>query len=65
MVILDSTAIGNLKTFLLGALHGVSGKYLQEYLDEFSFRFNHRFVEKKIPNRLLNFAVIHTPLKSA
>lgn len=39
-------AIGNLKTFLLGRFHGVSGKYLQEYLDELSYRFNHRFIEK-------------------
>ncbi|MFT6776370.1 MAG: hypothetical protein ACJAV1_000281, partial [Paraglaciecola sp.] len=23
-----------------------------------------RFVEKQIPNRLLNLAIIHTPLKS-
>jgi len=40
-------AIGNLKTFLLGTFHGVSGKYLQEYSDEFSYRFNRRFIEKK------------------
>jgi hypothetical protein len=58
-------AIGNLKTFLLGTFHGVSGKHLQEYLDEFSYRFNRRFVEKKIPNRLLNLAIIHAPVKSA
>jgi len=58
-------AIGNLKTFLLGTFHGVSGKYLQEYLDEFSYRFNRRFVEKQIPNRLLNLAIIHAPVKSA
>jgi transposase-like protein len=40
-------AIGNLKTFLLGTFHGVSGKYLQEYLDEFCYRFNRRFIEKQ------------------
>jgi len=57
-------AIGNLKTFLLGTFHGVSGKYLQEYLDEFSYRFNRRFFEKEIPNRLLNLAIIHGPLQS-
>ena len=57
-------AIGNLKTFLLGTFHGVSGKYLQEYLNEFSYRFNRRFVEKQIPNRLLNLAIIHAPVKS-
>ena len=57
-------AIGNLKTFLLGTFHGVSGKYLQEYLDEFCYRFNRRFFEKEIPHRLLNLAIIHSPLQS-
>jgi hypothetical protein len=28
-------AIGNLKTFLLGTFHGVTGNYLQEYLNDF------------------------------
>jgi len=56
--------IGNLKTFLLGTFHGVSGKHLQEYLDEFCYRFNRRFFEVEIPNRLLNLAVIHAPIKS-
>ena len=57
-------AIGNLKTFLLGTFHGVSGKYLQEYLDEFCYRFNRRFIEKQIPNRLLNLAIVRAPIKS-
>jgi len=48
----------------LGTFHGVSGKYLQEYLDEFCYRFNRRFFEKEIPNRLLNLAIIHSPLQS-
>jgi hypothetical protein len=56
-------AIGNLKTFLLGTFHGVMGNYLQEYLNEFCYRYNRYFVEK-IPNRLVNMAIIHTPLKS-
>ena len=56
-------AISNLKAFLLGTFHGVTGKYLQEYLDEFCYRFNRRFIEKQIPNRLLNLAIIHTPVK--
>ncbi len=38
--------IGNLRTFLLGTFHGISGKYLQGYLDEFCYRFNRRFIEK-------------------
>jgi transposase-like protein len=58
-------AIGNLKTFLLGTFHGVSGKYLQEYLDEFCYRFNRRFIEKQLPNRLLNLAIVHAPVKSS
>lgn len=57
-------AIGNLKAFLLGTFHGVSGKYLQEYLNEFCYRYNRRFFEKEIPNRLLNLAIIHAPIQS-
>jgi len=57
-------AIGNLKAFLLGTFHGVTNCYLQEYLDEFCYRFNRRFVEKEIPNRLLNLAIIHAPIKT-
>jgi len=57
-------AIGNLKAFLLGTFHGVTRKYLQEYLDEFCYRFNRRFVEKQIPNRLLNLAIVHMLFKS-
>lgn len=34
--------IGNLKTWLHGTCHGVSGDHLQFYLDEFVFRFNRR-----------------------
>jgi hypothetical protein len=56
-------AISNLKTFLLGTFHGVSIKYLQEYLNEFCYRFNRRFVEKQIPNRLLNLAIVHMPIR--
>jgi hypothetical protein len=45
--------------------HAGSGTYLQQYLDEFCYRFNRRFIEKQIPNRLLNLAVVHAPVKSA
>ena len=55
-------AIGNFKIFLLGTFHGVSGQYLQEYLDEFCYRFNRRKMEREIPNRLLNLAIIHVPI---
>jgi hypothetical protein len=57
-------AIGNLKTFLLGTFHGGTSTYLQEYLNEFCYRFNRRSLEKLIPNRLLNLAIIHIPFKS-
>lgn len=35
-------AFSNLKAWLIGTHHGVSGKHLQAYLNEFAFRFNHR-----------------------
>ncbi|MFT5924403.1 MAG: hypothetical protein ACI9LE_001402, partial [Paraglaciecola sp.] len=34
-------------------------------VNEFSYRFNRRFVEQQIPNRLLNLAIIHDPVKLA
>ncbi|MEZ8579196.1 IS1595 family transposase [Vibrio splendidus] len=57
-------AIGNLKTFLLGTFHGVTGPYMQEYLNEYCYRFNRRFVEEQIPNRLLNLTIVHAPVQS-
>jgi len=63
MAAVGTHRIGNLKTFLLGRFHRVSGKYLQEYLDEFCYQFNRRFIEKQIPNRLLNLAIVHAPVK--
>lgn len=56
-------AIANLKRFLLGTFHGVSGAHLQEYLDEFCYRFNRRWCELQIPNRLLRICLNHPPLK--
>jgi hypothetical protein len=56
--------IGNIENIFVKDFHGGSGKYLPEYLVEFSYRFNRRFVEKKIPNRLLNLAIIIAPVKS-
>ena len=57
--------IGNMKKFLNGTYHGVSGKYLQEYLDEFCYRFNRRFWECELPLRLLNACLSHTPITAA
>jgi len=55
-------AIANLKRFLLGTYHGVSGKHLQEYLDEFCYRFNRRRFETQIPLRLLRTCLSHPHL---
>jgi hypothetical protein len=44
-------AIANLKRFLLGTYHGVSGEKLQRYLNEFFYRFNRRFWLLQIPGR--------------
>jgi len=54
--------ISNLKTFINGTFHGVSGGYLQEYLDEFCDRFNRRFRESELPKRRLNACLMHKPL---
>ena len=58
-------AIANLKRFLQGTFHGVSGKYLQEYLDEFCYRFNRRHWEQQLPLRLLHLCIDHMPIKFA
>lgn len=55
-------AIANLKRFLLGTYHGVSGEKLQEYLNEFCYRFNRRQWQLQIPNRLLYACLNHKPL---
>ena len=39
--------------------------YATYSVNEFSYRFNRRFVEQQIPNRLLNLAIIHAPVKTA
>ena len=58
-------AIGNLKAYLLGTFHGVSGRYLQKLLNEFVYRFNRRFREAEIPLRLLNACMDHRPIRLA
>lgn len=50
----------NLKTWLLGTYHGVSGKHLQAYLNEFTFRFNRRRNPKAAFDRLLGLST-HLP----
>jgi hypothetical protein len=55
-------AIANLKRFLLGTYHGVSGEKLQRYLNEFFYRFNRRFWLLQIPDRLLATALQFKPI---
>lgn len=55
-------AIANVKRFLLGTYHGVSGGKLQHYLNEFCYRFNRRFWLLQIPNRLAATALQQKPI---
>jgi len=41
-------AFGNLKTWLRGTFHGVSGKHLPRYLAEFIYRFDRRWREGEL-----------------
>ena len=54
--------ISNLKSYLLGTYHGISGRYVQEYLDEYCYRLNRRFWEPQLPNRLLGVCVRQSPI---
>ena len=51
--------IANLKRFLLGTFHGVSGRYLHEYIFEFVYRFNRHSWEDQLSRRLLNATANH------
>lgn len=51
------TLASNAKSYLLGTLHGIGKKHLQEYLDEFCYRFNRRNWEAQLFERLLNACV--------
>ena len=48
---------GNLKTWLIGTHHGVSGKHLPAYLNEYVFRFNRRLNPMLAFNTILGLAV--------
>lgn len=48
------TVVSNLKRWILGTFHGVSGKHLQSYLDEFCYRLNRRFDRGDLFRRVLN-----------
>lgn len=49
----------NLKTWLKGTHHGVSGKHLQAYLNEFAFRFNRRHYPFNSFRSLLGLSAIN------
>ena len=49
--------ISNLKTWLQGTYHGVSGDHLQFYLDEFVLRFNRRLTPMAAFQTLLGLGV--------
>ena len=51
----------NLKTWLAGTHHGVSGKHLPWYLNEFVFRFNRRKTPMAAFQSLLGLAGQHRP----
>jgi ISXO2-like transposase domain len=53
--------ISNLKTWLQGTYHGVSGDHLQSYLDEFVFRFNRRRTPMAAFQTLLGLGSHHGP----
>jgi transposase-like protein len=55
------TVFGNLKTWLRGTFHGVSGKHLQLYLDEFAYRFDRRWREGEMFGFILARAVHGEP----
>jgi hypothetical protein len=53
---------GNLKNWLRGTFHGVSGKHLQRYLEEFVYRFDRRWREPEMFGFVLRRAVCGEPL---
>jgi len=52
---------GNLKTWLRGTFHGVSGKHLPRYLAEFVYRFDRRWREGELFGFVLNRAAQGEP----
>lgn len=51
----------NLKTWLKGTHHGVSGKHLPHYVDEFVFRFNRRRAPMAAFQSLLGLSTRYAP----
>jgi hypothetical protein len=54
-----NTALGNIKTAIVGTYHHVSPKHAQSYLTSFAYRFNRRFQLDSIVERLA-WAAVHT-----
>jgi transposase-like protein len=52
---------GNLKNWLRGTFHGVSGKHLQRYLQEFVYRFDRRWREMEMFGFVLHRAAGSQP----
>jgi len=59
------TVFSNLKTWLRGTFHGVSGKHLPRYLQEFSYRFDRRARESELFHFVLRRAVRGAPISYA
>jgi hypothetical protein len=56
--------IMNLKSWLKGIHHRVSGSHFQGYLDEFCFRFNRRYDRKPAWESLVDLMILHHPVTS-
>jgi len=54
--------IMNIKSWIRGIHHKVSGWHFQAYLDEFCFRFNNRIGKKNIYEIVLKNMIIHKPV---
>ena len=56
-----NTALGNIKTAIVGTYHHVSPKHAQAYLTSFAYRFNRRYQLDSIVERLAWAAVRTAP----
>jgi ribosomal protein L37AE/L43A len=54
-----NTALGNIKTAIVGTYHHVSAKHAQSYLASFAYRFDRRYQLDSIVERLA-WAAVHT-----
>lgn len=55
-----NTALGNIKSAIVGTYRAISSKHVPRYLAEFEYRFNRRYdLTSMIPR--LGWAAVHTP----